>query len=96
MFSRRVVSHTLDSFVPLYEQMIVELSSSRFGGDQAVAHNMELNLDVRAYHAYSFQTVRESDSRLLLREFIDLPVGAPKETRSARPSLRAAAARSRS
>ena len=35
---------------------------------------MALNVDVRAYHAYSFETVAESDSGRLLGEFLGLPV----------------------
>ena len=74
MFSRRVVSHDLESFEPVFRQMMVELRTSRWAGDQAIAHNMALNVDSRAYHAYSFQTVTESDSGRLLEEFIGLPI----------------------
>jgi len=74
MFSRRVVPHTLESFGSLYEQMIRELRSSRFVGDQIIGQNMALNLDIRAYHAYSFQTVKESDSGRLLQDFLTLPL----------------------
>jgi len=72
MFSRRVVSHTLESFTPLYEQMIKELRSSSGVGDQVIAQNMVLNLDIRAYYAYSFETVKESDSGRLMQEFLSL------------------------
>jgi pimeloyl-ACP methyl ester carboxylesterase len=74
VFSRRVFPHTLQSFASLYEQMIHELKQSRFAGDQIVAHNMALNVDPRAYYAYSFETVRESDSGELFAEFVNLPL----------------------
>jgi pimeloyl-ACP methyl ester carboxylesterase len=74
MFSRRVVPFSLETFEPLFEQMIRELSVSGFVGDQLVAQNMALNVDARAYHAYSFETVKESDSGKLLDEFMALPV----------------------
>ncbi len=73
MFSRRVVPHSLESFsAGPFEQMAQELRSSRSAGDQLVAHNMAINVDVRAYHAYSFETVAESDSGRLLEEFLAL------------------------
>ena len=59
---------------PDFDQMIGELRSSRYAGDQLVAHNMALNVDIRAYHAYSFQTVAESDSGRLIEEFLRLPM----------------------
>ena len=75
MFSRRVIPHSLDAFVDgVFEQMIEELRRSTFAGDRVIAHNMALNVDARAYHAYSFQTVAESDSGNLLPEFLGLPV----------------------
>jgi pimeloyl-ACP methyl ester carboxylesterase len=75
LFSRRVVQHSLERFIDsVFGQMIEELRRSTFTGDRAVAHNMALNVDARAYHAYSFQTVAESDSGTLLPEFLDLPV----------------------
>lgn len=75
MFSRRVVPHSLESFVDdVFEQMIEELRRSTFAGDRVIAHNMALNVDARAYHAYSFQTVAESDSGTLLPEFLELPL----------------------
>ena len=74
MFSRRVIEHPLDRFYPVFAAIIEELRESRYAGDQMVAHNMTLNVDVRAYHAYSFETVAESDSRRLLGEFLNLPV----------------------
>jgi pimeloyl-ACP methyl ester carboxylesterase len=74
MFSRRVVPHTVESLGPEFERMIGELRSSRYAGDQLVAHNMALNVDIRAYHAYSFETVAESDSGRLLEEFLGLPI----------------------
>ena len=74
MFSRRVLPHDLDSFEPVYRQMMEELSASRYAGDQITAHNMALNVDIRGYHAYSFETVAESDSGRLLEEFLGLPI----------------------
>jgi pimeloyl-ACP methyl ester carboxylesterase len=74
MFSRRVIPYSLEAFEPMFEQMIRELSGSRFAGDQIIAQNMALNVDARAYHAYSFETVRESDAGKLLDEFIELDV----------------------
>ena len=74
MFSRRVVPHTRETFASLYERMIEELRTSRSVGDQLIAQNMMLNVDARAYHAYSFETVRESDSGRLIEEFVRLPL----------------------
>jgi pimeloyl-ACP methyl ester carboxylesterase len=74
MFSRRVVSHDLDSFEPEFRRMMGELRASRSAGDQIIAHNMALNVDIRGYHAYSSETVAESDSGRLLGEFIGLPM----------------------
>ncbi len=75
MFSRRVVPHALDAFQSsVFPQMIDELRDSTYAGDQTVAHNLALNIDVRAYHAYSFQTVSESDSGRLLEDFMQLRV----------------------
>jgi pimeloyl-ACP methyl ester carboxylesterase len=74
MFSRRVIAHSLASLeATLCPQMIQELRSSRFPGDHLIADNMSINVDIRAYHAYSFETVRESDSNRLLEEFLALP-----------------------
>lgn len=72
VFSRRVIPHTLETFAPLFDQMINELRSSRFVGDQIIARNMALNVDIRGYHAYSFGTVKESDSGRLIEEFLSL------------------------
>jgi pimeloyl-ACP methyl ester carboxylesterase len=95
MFSRRVVPHTLATFATtVFDQMVGELRSSRYAGDQIIAHNMVLNVDVRAYHAYSFETVAESDSGRLLEEFIRLSVprlflyGDANKTLSYLPQLR--------
>jgi pimeloyl-ACP methyl ester carboxylesterase len=74
MFSRRVISHDFDSFEPEFRRMMGELRASRYAGDQIIAHNMALNVDMRGYHAYSFETVAESDSGRLLQEFIGLPI----------------------
>jgi len=72
MFSRRIIPHTLDTFAPLFDQMMGELRASRSVGDQIIAHNMALNVDIRAYHAYAFETVKESDSGRLIEEFLSL------------------------
>jgi pimeloyl-ACP methyl ester carboxylesterase len=74
MFSRRVVSQKLESFEPVFIQMIAELRASRFVGDQIIARNMALNVDIRGYHAYAFETVAESDSGRLIEEFLALPI----------------------
>ena len=74
LFSRRVIPHDLDSFGPEFRRMTGELLESRYAGDQMIAHNLALNVDIRGYHAYSFETVAESDSGRLLEEFIDLPI----------------------
>jgi pimeloyl-ACP methyl ester carboxylesterase len=95
MFSRRVVSHKLESFGPVFSKMIDELRASRYAGDQMIAHNMALNVDIRAYRAYSFQTVTESDSGRLLEEFLSLPIprlflyGDANKSLSYLPRLRA-------
>jgi pimeloyl-ACP methyl ester carboxylesterase len=95
MFSRRMVSHTLEAFgTTVFDQMVGELRSSQRAGDQIIAHNMVLNVDVRAYHAYSFEAVAESDSGRLLEEFVRLSVprlflyGDANRTLSYLPQLR--------
>ena len=98
MFSRRVVSHQLDSFQPIFEGMIGELRASRYAGDQTIAHNMALNVDIRAYYTYSFETVNESDSGHLIEAFLEVPIprlflyGAANRTLSYLPTLRASSA----
>ena len=76
LFSRRVVEYELEAFSAVFDGMMksfaVLLKVSR--SDCIIAQNMDLNLDVRAYHAYSFATVAESDSGLLLEEFLALPI----------------------
>jgi pimeloyl-ACP methyl ester carboxylesterase len=95
MFSRRVVSHKLESFEPVFMQMMRELRASRFAGDQIIAHNMALNVDIRGYHAYAFETVAESDSGRLIEEFLALRIprlflyGDTNKTLSYLPRLRA-------
>ncbi|HEX5704664.1 MAG TPA: alpha/beta hydrolase [Pyrinomonadaceae bacterium] len=74
LFSRQVVPHDFASFEPEFRRMMGDLRASRDTGDQMIAHNMALNVDIRGYHAYSFETVAESDSGRLLEEFIGLPV----------------------
>jgi len=99
LFSRRVVSHDLDSFEPVFRQMMGELRASRYAGGQIIAHNMALNVDIRGYHAYSFETVAESDSGRLLEEFLGLPIprlflyGNANGSLSYLPRLRASAVR---
>jgi pimeloyl-ACP methyl ester carboxylesterase len=101
MFSRRVVSHDLDSFEPEFRRMMGDLRASRYAGDQIIAHNMALNVDIRGYHAYSFETVTESDSGRLLGEFIGLPIprlflyGDANQGLSYLPRLRASEAQVR-
>jgi pimeloyl-ACP methyl ester carboxylesterase len=95
MFSRRVVPHQLDTFEPMFRQMIGELRTSRYTGDQIISQNMALNVDFRAYHAYAFETVAESDAGRLLEEFLSLPTprlflyGEANRTLSYLPRLRA-------
>lgn len=97
MFSRRVVSHRLDSFEPVFWETMRELRASRYAGDQIIAHNMALNVDIRAYYAYSFQTVAESDSGRLIDEFLALDIrrlflyGEANKTLSYLPRLRSSA-----
>lgn len=75
MFSRRAVPHSLDVFAgSVFEEIIHEMRQSPYAGDRIQAHNVALNIDVRAYHTYSFETVAESDSGQLLEEFVGLPV----------------------
>jgi pimeloyl-ACP methyl ester carboxylesterase len=74
MFSRRIVAHAFDAFDSVFRQMAAELRASRYAGDQIVAHNMLLNVDIRAYYTYAFETVRESDSGRLIEEFLALPI----------------------
>ena len=94
MFSRRVVQHTLATFGPKFNEIMEQLRSSRYAGDQLIAQNMALNIDMRAYHAYSFQAVAESDSGRLIEEFLRLPIprlflyGEANETLSYLPRLR--------
>jgi pimeloyl-ACP methyl ester carboxylesterase len=97
MFSRRVVPHSLEVFSDsVFDGMIGELRRSPFPGDHISSHNMALGIDVRAYHAYSFQTVAESDNRMLLQEFLELPIprlfvyGSANAQLSYLPQLRAA------
>jgi pimeloyl-ACP methyl ester carboxylesterase len=49
-----------------------EMAASPYAGDQIISHNMALNVDIRAYHAYAFETVAESDSGRLIEEFLSL------------------------
>lgn len=75
MFSRRVIPHSLETFQRwVFAELMREMRLSPFVGDRIIASNLALNVDVRAYHAYSFQTVAESDSGRLLDEFLGLPM----------------------
>jgi pimeloyl-ACP methyl ester carboxylesterase len=75
MFSRRVASASFEELTcTLFNEICRELKTSLYPGDHMTAHNMALNVDVRAYYSYSFQTVQESDSGHLLEEFINLRV----------------------
>jgi len=75
MFSRRTASCQFEEFSGrLFEQIQSELLQSPHTGDHIIAHNMALNTDKRAYHRYSFETVAESDSGQLLKEFLALPL----------------------
>jgi hypothetical protein len=47
-------------------------SNSPHTGDRMISHNMAINTDANAFHAYSFQTVKESDSGRLIEEFLTL------------------------
>jgi len=58
----------------VFKQMMGELRASRYAGDQIIAHNMALNVDIRGYHIYAFETVSESDSGRLIQEFLALPI----------------------
>ena len=95
MFSRRASSVTFSELAErLFDQIRCELRASKYPGDHMIAHNMALNTDKRAYYAYSFQTVRESDSGKLLDEFLSIPVpklflyGEANRTLSYLPRLR--------
>ncbi|MCP3995828.1 MAG: alpha/beta hydrolase [bacterium] len=73
MFSRRVVPHDLASFTTtVFPDMAAELAASTSVGDRLIAQAMEVNVDARAYHAYSFETVAESDSEQLLPQFLSI------------------------
>ncbi|HEY1791089.1 MAG TPA: alpha/beta hydrolase, partial [Verrucomicrobiae bacterium] len=95
MFSRRVVVHKFESFEPVFRQMIYELRASRYADDQIAAHQMALNVDIRGYYTYAFETVSESDSGRLIEEFLALPIprlflyGEANKTLSYLPRLRA-------
>ena len=96
LFSRRVVAHSFDELsATLFDQIQTELRSSSYAGDRMIAHNLAINTDVRAYYAYSFETVSESDSGRLLDEYLNLPVptlflyGEANRTLSYLPTLRA-------
>jgi pimeloyl-ACP methyl ester carboxylesterase len=75
--------------------MMKQLRASRYAGDQIIAHNMALNVDIRAYYTYAFEMVTESDSGRLIEAFLDLPIprlflyGEANRTLSYLPRLRA-------
>jgi hypothetical protein len=73
MFSRRTAGHPVDYFREVvFQQIISELLASRRTGEHMVSHNMALNTDENAYHSYSSETVKESDSGRLIEEFLTL------------------------
>ena len=75
MFSRRATLHTRDEFTGrVFAEVIQEMRQARYAGDRIIAHNLALNVDARTYHAFSFETVKESDSGRLLDEFLELPM----------------------
>ena len=74
MFSRRVVAHPREGFEPVFQQMATELGESGSPGNRMMASNMALNIDIDGYHAFSFETVAESDSGRLLDEFLELNI----------------------
>lgn len=75
MFSRPAAAVSLDTLAfTTFNDLRRRLQDSRHPGDHMIAHNMALNTDVRAYHRYSRQTVSESDSGLLLDQFLNIPV----------------------
>lgn len=75
MFSRRTASYTLEEFTSkVFAETIADLLRSPYTGDRLIAHNLALNTNASAYHAFSFETVRESDSGRLIEEFLDLRV----------------------
>ncbi len=95
MFSRRAVGHSPQDFsTTVFERIIEELRSSRHTGDHIIADNLALNVDPRAYHTYSFETVAESDTGRLLEDFLRLPLprlflyGEVNRTLSYLPRLR--------
>ena len=96
MFSRRVIAHPLPRFsASVFDDMRLELERSTWVGDRVIAQHMAVNVDVRAYHSYSFETVTESDSGRLLDELVALPIprlfvyGQANRTLSYLPRLRA-------
>lgn len=75
MYSRRAIPHSLEAFADSeFEHIIDDMRRSPHTGDRIVAENVAMNVDVRAYHAYSAETVSESDSGRLLDEFLALPM----------------------
>lgn len=75
MFSRRATLHAREEFAGrVFGEVIDEMRRAPHAGDRIIAHNLELNVDARTYHAFSFETVRESDSGRLLEEFLALPM----------------------
>ena len=75
MFSRRTASYTVQEFTTkILAEATAELLRSPHTGDRLIAHNLAMNTDARAYHAYSHETVRESDSGRLIEEFLSLNI----------------------
>lgn len=75
MYSRRTASHDLDVFTTkVFPEIISEMLRSPHTGDRMSGHNLEMNTDARAYHAFSHEAVRESDSGALMEEFLELSI----------------------
>jgi pimeloyl-ACP methyl ester carboxylesterase len=75
MFSRHTASYNVEEFTSeAFPKTITDLLRSPHTGDRQIAHNLAMNTDARAYHAYSHETVHESDTGRLIEEFLALPV----------------------
>jgi len=73
MFSRRTSCHDASHFREVvFHQIIAGLLDSPNAGERMISHNMALNTNPNAYHAYSLETVQESDSGRLMEEFLNL------------------------
>ena len=75
MYSRRTASHDPEIFrAEVFPEIISEMLRSPHTGDRMSAHNLAMNTDARAYHSLSPETVRESDSGVLIEEFLSLNI----------------------